>query len=89
MSNKGWKEKQIYFKHLSENDPDKLVLLAEEAENEGINLSNTTIALLQGVNYNAHISSIVAVNDWNADLVEKRTERILEIVWDRISGWVL
>lgn len=89
MSNKGWKEKQIYFKHLSENDPDKLVLLAEEAENEGINLAPTTIALLQSVNYNAHISSIVAVNDWNVDLVEKRTERILEVVWDRISCWVL
>jgi hypothetical protein len=89
MSNKGWKEKQLYFKHLSENDPDKLSTLAKEAENEGIVLASSTIALLQNVSYNAHISSIVAVTDWDAALVEKRTQRILEIVWDRISGWVL
>jgi hypothetical protein len=91
-SNKGWKEKLIYYMHLSEKDPDKVRELANKANSEGIKLANSTIELLQQSRYSSHILPVLAYgeqNDWNAEIVAARTKRMLEIVWDRISPWVL
>jgi hypothetical protein len=93
--NKNWSEKLLYFKHLNEKDPARLAELANKAAAQGSELAESTIKLLQAVNYNEHIAPIVAVGDadwnadWNADLVERRTRRILEIMWDRVSEWIV
>jgi uncharacterized protein with ParB-like and HNH nuclease domain len=89
--NKGWKEKLLYYKHLSEQDPDKLNELKIKAKNEGVNLNGETIKLLMSAKYNDHIKSLVTVeenNDWDANLVRERTERILSITWDRMIEWL-
>ena len=89
--NKGWKEKLLYYRHLSEQDPDKLNELKTKAENEGVSLNVETIRLLKSANYNDHIKSIVTVdesNSWDAVLVNARTERILSITWDRMIIWL-
>lgn len=91
LGNRGWIEKFIYFKHLSEKDPEKLQRLSDKANALGINLSRNTIDLLMNSNYNDHIASIVTLTEtglWNQSLVEKRAKRILEIFWDRISPWL-
>lgn len=91
-SNKGWKEKLIYYMHLSETDPDKVRELANKAHSEGIKLSPNTISMLQNARYSSHILPVLAygeAKDWNADIVNARSKRMLEIVWDRISSWVL
>lgn len=91
LSNRGWIEKFIYFKHLSEKDPEKLQRLSDKANALGINLTRSTIDLLMNSNYNDHIASIVTLTEtglWNQSLVEKRAKRILEIFWDRISPWL-
>jgi hypothetical protein len=89
--NKGWKEKYLYYKHLSEKDPTVLQTLANKASSNGITLNSNTIQKLQASSYNDHISSIVQFNensDWDAGFVEIRAKRILEIFWDRISQWL-
>ncbi|UVD80049.1 DUF262 domain-containing HNH endonuclease family protein [Myroides albus] len=90
-SNKGWKEKLLYYKHLSEQDPDKLKELKTKADNEGISLNQDTIQLLVSAKYNDHIKSLVTVgedSEWNSALVSQRTERILSIAWDRLEEWL-
>jgi hypothetical protein len=89
--NKGWKEKLLYYKHLSEQDPDKLKELDTKAKSAGVNLNPDTIKLLQSANYNDHIKSIVTIGEeghWDSLLVTKRTERILSISWDRMINWI-
>ncbi|NBB29943.1 DUF262 domain-containing HNH endonuclease family protein [Cellulophaga sp. BC115SP] len=91
LGNRGWLEKFIYFKHLSEKDPEKLQRLSDKANALGINLRQNTIDLLMNSNYNDHIASIVTLTEtgsWNHSLVEKRAKRILEIFWNRISPWL-
>lgn len=90
-SNKGWKEKLIYYKHLNEKDPDKIIELKNLALREGINLDVQKIASLQNCNYSHHMDHIIQIDEaaeWDAELVKKRTNRILEILWDRINGWI-
>ena len=91
LGNKGWIEKYLYFKHLSEKDPEKIRELSEMARSLNINLSKNTLQLLMDANYHDHISSIVTLNHtglWNQGLVEKRAKKIIEIFWDRISPWL-
>lgn len=90
-SNKGWKEKYLYYQHLGAKDPQKAQELSFKAKESGIKLNDTTIELLQNCNYNEHILPILAVgeeNKWDAALVQKRSERILELTWDKVITWL-
>jgi uncharacterized protein with ParB-like and HNH nuclease domain len=89
--NKGWKEKLLYYKSVAERDPAKITELENIAFGLDIILNPNTIALLQQSQYNQHIESISALSkndEWNKELVEKRTDRILDIVWERITKWI-
>lgn len=87
-SNKGWAEKLLYYRHLGEKDPSKAQELAIKAKNEGIDLSKNTIDMLLASDYNSHIAPLLSVENWNKQLVEARTQRILGIVWDRVIKWL-
>lgn len=89
-SNRSWEEKILYYQHLAQQDPDALQELNIKAQNKGINLNKQTIALLQASNYNSHILPILSLENkqWNSDVVEDRSVKILEIVWDKINAWL-
>lgn len=90
-SNKGWLEKWIYYRHLAETDPDNLAALKKEAEDNGVNLRDETIDLLKKTQHKHHIIPIVqlgATGQWNKSFVEKRTDRICDILWERIYEWL-
>lgn len=83
--NKGWKAKYIYYQFLRETDTEKHQTLKNKASNLGVELQDSTLKLLQDAKFNHHMKSIVTVGDegdWTAELVEKRAERILDILWD-------
>jgi hypothetical protein len=90
-SNKSWRMKYIYYRHLSEKDPIKLQELANLAKSLDIQLSQETIKMLREANFNDHISSVTARphdQPWNAAFVRQRSERIIEILWKRTNGWL-
>jgi hypothetical protein len=56
-----------------------------------VDLNQSTIELLQSSNYNEHILPILLLGEngsWNDKIVTKRTERILELVWDTVIKWI-
>lgn len=90
-SNKGWESKFLYYQHLGIKDLQKMQELAARAAREGIFLNPSTVELLQKSNYNEHIVPILSVGEsgnWNAELVSKRGERILELTWDKVIKWL-
>lgn len=89
--NKGWKEKLLYYKSVAEKDLDKINDIENTALDLGIDLNVNTINLLKGCSFNEHLSSIsflTADDTWNKDLVDKRTDVILDIIWNRVSKWI-
>ncbi len=89
--NKGWKEKLLYYQSVAEKDISKMKNLEERALEIGVSLNRDTIKLLQESQFNEHLSSVssMSVEDtWNKELVEKRTDRMLDIIWDRVSDWL-
>jgi hypothetical protein len=91
VGNSSWVTKWIHYSHLAEADPQKSTELGDFAKSLGIVLKPSTIKLLQRAQFNYHMDPIVAVGKdgiWNADLVEKRTRRMLEIFHDRMMKWL-
>ena len=91
VSNKSWKAKLLYYQHIGNKEPQKNQELEAKAEREGINLNSSTIELLQKCNYQNHITPILEVGEnsqWDAELVSKRADRILEIMWDKVITWL-
>lgn len=89
--NKGWKEKLLYYKSVAEKDLDKINDIKSTASDLDIDLNANTINLLKSCSFNEHLSSIsflTATDTWNKDLVDKRTDIILNIIWNRVSKWI-
>jgi uncharacterized protein with ParB-like and HNH nuclease domain len=89
--NRCWKEKFLYYKTVAEKDVDKVDEIETIAAQSGVTLNSNTVQLLKNSKYNQHIESITALSandNWNKELVERRTDRILDIVWERIAKWI-
>jgi len=90
-SNKGWKEKLIYYKHLGEQDPDRLIELTNKAKADGIPLKDSNLEILKKAKYADHIRPLLNYPDnreWDADIVRTRSRKILNALWERVIGWL-
>lgn len=89
--NKEWKEKLLYYQCVAEKDPTKINDIENKAKGLGISLNPSTIDLLKESHFNEHLSSIssMSVDDfWSRDLVDRRTDIMLDIIWNRVSKWI-
>jgi hypothetical protein len=90
-SNRDWSQKWIYYQHLAETDPKEKSNLASLAASRGYTLSPKVLDKLQSANHNQHMRSVVNIGidgTWDNDLIKKRTERICDILWDRLYEWL-
>jgi Protein of unknown function DUF262/Protein of unknown function (DUF1524) len=90
LSNRGWVEKFIYYQHLAETNQSRLTELASEAQNHDVTLQSQTISLLLNTSFKHHIVPIVKLGvsgTWDKDFVDRRSECICEILWDRLDRW--
>lgn len=89
--NKGWKEKLLYYQSVAEKDPEKINEIEQTAQELGVSLNTTTIELLKESHFNEHLSSISLLSAdcvWDKDLVDRRTDVMLDIIWNRVSKWL-
>lgn len=90
-SDKGWKEKYLYYRHLALKDPDKITELSNKAILENIKLADSTIQLLKGAKYSHHMEHIIKVGEdgnWDAEVVKKRATKILDLLWEEVHPWI-
>lgn len=57
----------------------------------GIKLNDSTVEILKDSEFNRHLESISSMTTddaWNREVVDKRTDAMLNIIWERVSKWV-
>jgi len=89
-SNKSWKGKLIYYRHLGEQDPERLVELSNKAKADGILLDHN-IEILKKTKYADHIRPLLTLTEdmlWDENIVRTRSRKILETLWDRVIVWL-
>lgn len=92
VGNKPWLEKWIYYRHLSLTDKNMQKQLQQEAKKKGINLAQgKALDLLVKAGHQKHIKALVAIGEngrWDQKFVMKRTERMCEVLWERMFAWL-
>ncbi len=89
--NKGWKEKLLYYQTVAEKDPAKIQSLEDKAKELGIQLNSNTVELLKSCQFSKHLEAISCIPydmEWTRQIVEDRTEAMLDIIWERIAKWI-
>lgn len=91
VSNRSWADKLLLYRYLAATSPEEREEIMTEAAARGVMLSVVAHDALGASLFVQHLAPIVAVGEsgnWNAELVEKRTKRICEIVYDRMWAWL-
>lgn len=93
LGNRPWKEKAILYSALGAKSQHDATKVLEDAQSEGITFAQSTADLVAMSAHMPHLSALGGFGanggDWNTDMVEKRSRRILELAWDRIWDWLL
>ena len=91
ISNRNWKAKWLCYCHLAESDTSQLDKLRALAKRGNVDLQPDTVERLRNATVKHYVQPITKVGidgQWSAELVTRRTSRICDIVWDRMSKWL-
>lgn len=91
VDNKGWLVKFLHYSHVGLREMSAIERLAEDAKKQGVVLSKKATATLSKTKYNCTIEPILAVGEggqWNAELIDKRTDHIKALAWDVLDQWL-
>ena len=88
FSSRPWSEKKEMYCILSSSTQDELDDRLIEAEDRGIQLSDSTKELLRNGKYFQHLSTICNAEEWSDEFVQKRSRRLAELVWTNIAPWL-
>ena len=88
FSSRPWSEKKEMYCVLSSSTQDELDARLTEAEDRGIQLSDSTKELLRNGKHFQHLSTLCNAEEWSDKFVRKRSRRLAKIAWTNIASWL-
>ena len=91
VNNKEWAVKFLHYSHVGVRVKEKIKDLEEESKNKGIVLSKKATKTLSEAKYNCAVGPILKLGiegPWNTDIIDRRTQQIKEIAWEKIISWL-
>ncbi len=89
ISNRNWNDKRTYYRIFADRNKIKRNANIEKAKQKGIDINQSTLRLIDETPHLQILESVVNVDTWTKDLIEARSQNILELGWETISGWLL
>ncbi len=87
--NRSWEHKRLIYRVLSAASEDEYDKYIVDAKKEEITFASKTEEILKESKFLSHLNSIGKIEgSWSLELVNQRSERMAELVWDRISPWL-
>lgn len=89
--NKNWQQKWYYYSFLGTLTPAYRTLLKHRADAAGIALREETLVALMSAQHNKHAQPLQMLDEkssWDADLIERRTNNICDILYKRMMSWL-
>jgi hypothetical protein len=89
IGNRPWQEKRVIYSVLAAKSDDEVEQILAGAQRQGVKLGKSTQELLKDSMYIPQVDAIAKVEgNWTSELVTRRSERLSEIVWTRLSRWL-
>jgi hypothetical protein len=83
--NQPWENKRKIYEFLTESD---LSVREAKIKKSGLALTNHQKSLLMESEYQPALKSIILRKQWDKDFINRRTDRLLDLAWDRIYAWL-
>lgn len=85
-----WEEKRAMYAALGARSKEEAKEVLDRAVERGMMKSDSTESLVELSKHMPHLSSLGRRDDeWNADFIEARSRRLLELAWDRLWPWLV
>ena len=88
IGNSSWKEKKLFYAALSSDKHTVREDYLSKAREEGLTLNKITKKLMETRERLYMLFPLIKVKKWDKKFIEKRTENILELVWEEIAPWL-
>ena len=86
--NKEWKEKKEMYYILSAPSREEQQIRLVEVRGRQIKVPDTTENLILEGKYYPHLSAIYKASKWDVEFVQKRSKRLVELIWTNIAPWL-
>ena len=91
VSNQGWAHKYFHYRYVGQRSSERADRIRAEASDCGVNISSRVAKMLSRSAYNCTIEPITLIGvagGWNAEMIDRRTNQLKEIAWERLSKWL-
>ena len=89
LGNQSWLHKKNFYNVFAAKTRSERKIFKDKAKASGFEIGLTTIKLLDETPRLQILDSIVRVEHWTLELIEKRSENLLERAWDKIESWLM
>ena len=93
LQDRPWEVKQLFLKVLLSDDMSGRISLVSKAKANGIELppsieKNVLDSSAVSLTKSHMLSGLENVTTWDGDYIRKRSERLCELVWDKMKEWL-
>ena len=89
IDDKSWKHKRLMYALLAADTQKEFDSIKTKLSAEGLTLSKKAVEVLSKSQYLGLCKSVALFNrQWSLKIIQKRTQRLAELAWDRLHPWL-
>ena len=88
ISNADWEKKSLFYAALAAGTVEKRKSQLEHAQSLNKPFKKTTWGVVNNSARLSILEGISEVDEWSKDLIEERSQRLLDLAWDEIWDWL-
>ena len=88
IGNAPWDKKKVFYKALMSRTDTERNDLISLAKSEGYMFGRKTETLIHNSDFLHMLDPLWDVHDWTKDLIEERSENILDLAWEQVAPWL-
>lgn len=84
-----WEHKRLMYTLLASATTDEFESVSKELGAAGLTLSRSATDVLNNAKYLGICKSVVSIDQpWSVEIIQKRTQRLAELAWERLEPWL-
>jgi len=88
ISNREWREKQLFYKALSATDEKSQQAILKKGKEDGIKFSDGTVSILNNSKYNTIIEGLGDIEEFNQEFLITRSKNIGGEIFKSLINWL-
>jgi len=88
IGDKPWSTKRIFYNAAAAGSKDEVEVQIQKARDQGVDFGKKTNEMLRQGGVLPVLASVGAADYWNAEIVQKRSENIANLLWEELKDWI-